>query len=104
MASREFDDERGAVWVVWEVQPEAIERRMREDPLLRPKAERRRVPQFRARIANPVMARGWLTFETRGEKRRLAPVPEHWDEMTDQELRHLLSGAEPVKPSRRLIE
>lgn len=104
MASREITDRRGAVWVIWEVQPETIERRMAEDPFLKPAVERRRVRQFRSRISNPAMARGWLVFETRAEKRRLAPVPQGWELLPDAELLTLLDQAQVVGNPRRLIE
>lgn len=105
MASREFTDSHGAVWTVWDVSPPAnLERRMRDDPLLRPEVERRRVPQYRPQLSSPEMARGWLAFQTRGEKRRLAPVPEAWEQMSVSELRGLLARAHPVKPSGRFVE
>ena len=104
MASREFTDERGGVWRVWDVQPESLERRMASDPHLRPAMERRRAPQSRVKVSNPHMAQGWLAFECRSERRRLAPIPERWEEMSADELRQLLARARPSGPVRRLIE
>ena len=40
---------------------------------------------------------GWLAFEGRGEKRRLAPVPPGWAECPEHELRALLARAAPVR-------
>ena len=104
MASREFTDERGGLWRVWEVQPESLERRMASDPHLRPAMERRRAPQSRVKVSNPHMAHGWLAFESRSERRRLAPIPEQWEQMSPAELCELLARARPSRPVRRLIE
>jgi hypothetical protein len=42
------------------------------------------------------MANGWLTFESFTEKRRLAPIPARWDEMSVRELIALWERANPV--------
>ena len=104
MATREFTDERGTLWRAWEVRPETLERRIASDPLLRPAVERRRQVESRIKVSNPQMAGGWLAFESRGERRRLAPIPDHWDESTDRELCALLAQAEVSGHPRRLIE
>ena len=39
---------------------------------------------------------GWLTFESLSEKRRLMPIPGHWDELSQGELRSLCEKAKPV--------
>ena len=104
MASREFTDERGRLWRVWEVQPESLERRMASDPHLRPAIERRRAPQLRVKVSNPHMVHGWLAFEIQSERRRLAPIPDQWEQMSVTELRELLARARPSGPVRRLIE
>ena len=92
MTSREFTDERGESWRVWDVHPDSLERRMANDHHLRPAHERRRTPH------------GWLAFENRYERRRLAPIPEGWQEMDATQLRHLLADARPTGRARRLIE
>jgi hypothetical protein len=104
MASREFTDDRGALWRVWDVQPDTLERRTASDPLLGPAIERRRTPQLRVRVSNPDMVRGWLAFESRGERRRLAPIPDHWEVLSVVDLRQLLAQARPTRRVRRLIE
>jgi hypothetical protein len=50
------------------------------------------------------MKDGWLVFQTRGEKRRLAPLPEGWSEFSDDQLISLLEHATLLGPPRRLIE
>jgi hypothetical protein len=54
-------------------------------------AERRSIPDRRVKsmqryLGAPQMAAGWLCFESDGEKRRLAPVPEHWDQADEDAL------------------
>jgi hypothetical protein len=39
---------------------------------------------------------GWLTFESLYEKRRLLPIPPHWDEMSQADLRLLCERAKAV--------
>jgi hypothetical protein len=41
-------------------------------------------------------ASGWLCFETVGEKRRLAPVPEGWDRSDDETIEQWCCVAKPV--------
>jgi hypothetical protein len=72
MAHREFTDAEGSPWQVWDTRP-------------RSKAEVR-----------PRYAGGWLSFESAGERRRLHPIPERWEEVDDDTLRAWLATAEPV--------
>jgi hypothetical protein len=46
----------------------------------------RRVKSMRRYLGAPQMAAGWLCFESEGEKRRLAPVPENWDQADEPAL------------------
>jgi len=39
------------------------------------------------------MAAGWLCFESQGEKRRLAPVPEHWEKANERMLAAFCNAA-----------
>jgi hypothetical protein len=48
--------------------------------------------------------KGWLAFESKHDKRRLAPVPEGWENFDDRELGRLVEQARPAGRSRRLIE
>ncbi|HEX8360374.1 MAG TPA: hypothetical protein VF613_09715 [Longimicrobium sp.] len=43
------------------------------------------------------LVQGWLVFECDLEKRRLGPVPEGWDELSDEELATLLESAVSVQ-------
>ncbi|HEY0023263.1 MAG TPA: hypothetical protein VGB24_10150 [Longimicrobium sp.] len=72
MAHREFVDAAGSRWQVWDTRP-------------RSKAE------VRARYAG-----GWLSFESDGERRRLHPIPDGWEEVDDDTLRRWLMSGEFV--------
>jgi hypothetical protein len=72
MPHRRFVDDEGQVWHVWETYP-------------RQTSELRQVA--------PEFAGGWLAFESAKEKRRLAPIPEGWETMSDAELGRLRSEA-----------
>lgn len=54
MSSREFVDEDGITWRVWRTVPGG------------------------AKVLDDHYARGWLTFESEGSRRRLVPVPTDW--------------------------
>ena len=107
MAYREFTDDRGREWKVWDVYPTLAERRLRAAGPPAGARERRRSAERRLNIP-PHMAHGWLTFESRsGERRRLAPIPKvegGWSTASERELSAWCAAAEPAPPARRLIE
>ena len=92
------------VWRAWDVRADDLERRLADDAPLRPTIERRRRVESRIRVSNPLMSQGWLAFEARGERRRLAPVPLGWEDMDDTELRGLLERAVAIGHPHRVIE
>jgi hypothetical protein len=103
---RTFKDRQGRIWDVWQVHPSAAERRFsqrrtfdedRIDTSERRSGEERRLGERDTRA--PVAAEfayGWLCFETAGEKRRLAPVPEAWDRSNDEALEEWCCVAKPA--------
>src|SRR5687767_12314679 len=117
MAHRSFTDSGGIHWDVWDVMPQWTERRSGEerrrvdddDPSIDPPVlERRRIPDRRggtvegSRIRIPQgLSRGWLAFESEHDKRRFAPIPVGWEELTDQELESLCARAAPAPAKRR---
>ena len=103
MAHRTFLDELGREWDVWEVVPTAVERRMAKAPPRASVAERRRVQEARVVVPDSLQ-KGWLAFQSGNERRRLAPIPADWAEMTSDELRELLMRADRRSRARRLIE
>jgi hypothetical protein len=105
MAYRTFLDDNGRYWQVWESHPHVFERRKSERRQgsgnwsgndRREVQDRRQQTRARSVLVDPRMASGWLTFESFTEKRRLAPVPPHWDEMSVRELIALWERANPV--------
>lgn len=105
MALRDFTDESGRSWTVWDVHPVLLERRHRNAG---PPAgfRERRLHLRRRAIIPPELAEGWLAFESRdGDRRRFAPIPEMprgWSEASDDELRAWCKTAQAVPASRRL--
>ena len=107
MAIREFSDERGRYWMVWDVRPRLAERRKHNAGPSPGMRERRRYVEPRLHL-RPSMSQGWLAFESRdGERRRLSPIPElpqGWDAAPQAQLRVWCAMANPAPPPRRLIE
>src|SRR5688572_24121912 len=105
MALREFKDQRGRFWQVWDVRPKGAgttDRRTHErrspDPFLAHTGEERRTGYERRKkdLSGKAGPSEWLTCECKEEKRRLTPIPHGWDEMSDAELESLCSKAEKV--------
>lgn len=94
MPHREFIDSRKVRWDVWEVIPEAAERRLAPDRRAAPREaeDRRHDPQPRYRVGAQ-MVNGWLCFECDTEKRRYAPIPQRWAALGDGDLEELCCSA-----------
>ena len=103
MSHRSFKDSFGRTWDVWTVVPTRVERRAATPPTSQPAVERREHDELRARL-DARFTGGWLCFETKREKRRLAPFPDSWERADDAELERLCQRATEVQPSRRLVE
>ena len=77
VALREFLDAHGKAWTVWSTTPDR-------------------------RSALPVdLQAGWLTFESGGQRRRLAPIPAGWEETSIDRLRMYCSVAEALDSARK---
>ena len=108
MPIRSFRTEEGVTWQVWNVMPgrHDVERRIgydrrNPDPVIRYTGPERRGPDDRRRppaLLSAHLALGWLTFECPTEKRRLAPIPQHWERLPEAELARLCAAARPVVP------
>ena len=72
MAYREFTDQAGVHWRVWDTYPGS------------------------ASNVRSVYAAGWLGFESDAERRRLHPVPQGWADAPDHQLWEYLRQALPV--------
>jgi hypothetical protein len=111
MPIRSFRTGDGVHWQVWNVMPgrRDTERRVGYDrrspePVFRYAGPERRMNEDRRRPPNflsPQLAGGWLAFECTTEKRRLAPIPQHWEQLADEELERLCHAARPVSPIHR---
>lgn len=96
MTYREFQDEQGRLWEVWEVRPAVIERRQADDRRRYPREfGDRRAAELQFKLLGG-MRDGWLTFQCGEERRRLAPIPEGWTLLTDETLLALALKAATV--------
>ncbi|HKW46589.1 MAG TPA: hypothetical protein VJN70_04060 [Gemmatimonadaceae bacterium] len=103
---RQFVDERGRTWTVWEVIPALVERRHKNNGPPEGTSERRRHPYARLPISTG-LAEGWLAFEALdGERRRLSPIPwgQRWSDASEQQLRAWCVAAVEAGQARRLVE
>lgn len=73
MAIREFTDSAGVWWRVWPTIP-------REDA-----------------VYDEHLRSGWLTFESAATRKRLAPIPDGWDETPSDRLELLCRAADVVR-------
>lgn len=107
MPLRSFRGPDGKEWQVWSVIPGArteAERRAgfdrrSPDPVFRYKGLERRSASDRRRapVALPAeLLGGWLIFESPDERRRLTPIPPHWDILSEPDLSRLLALALPA--------
>jgi len=86
MPVREFTDSKGRSWRAWDVAPDDLNARIKNEDYLA-----------------ALNYTGWIAFETKkgaGEKRRLYPIPKGWSELPDRELEELLNKAEVVRGRR----
>ncbi|MDQ3997946.1 MAG: hypothetical protein M3303_13125 [Gemmatimonadota bacterium] len=77
---RTFVDARGVQWDVFAVYPEA---RLSVHSQLK-----------------GTYPQGWLCFDSASEKRRLSPIPQDWQTMSDEQLRQLAEQAEAAASRR----
>ena len=114
MSHRTFRDANGTEWNVWSVYPGGAERRASPDrrigraaawpgPERRSGVDRRTLAEPRVRVS-PGLQDGWLAFECPAERRRYAPPPAGWEQLSDDDLGRLCEVAKVVSRRRRLIE
>ena len=73
MAYREFQDSAGVALTVWDTRPS------------------------RTVGMEPKWHEGWLTFQSGTTRRRLAPVPKDWTEVSTSRLELMCKAAEPSR-------
>ncbi len=110
MALRNFIDSKGKEWQAFDVVPREDERRhydrrssagvaVEQSPSReRRESDRRLTIGGRTHLHSGVAA-GWLCFESGGERRRLAPIPEDWADSSDAQLEDYLKAARAVRKS-----
>jgi hypothetical protein len=107
MPHRQFTDSKKTTWEVWDVEPSHAERR--RDPTdsrraPRTSGERRRVEdRTRVRIKSD-LSHGWLAFESKHDRRRLAPIPLGWEALDALALEQLCEQAASIGRPRRLLD
>ncbi len=96
MTLRDITGDDGRRWRVWETRPVFGAERLDD----RARALGREATAGREGVDLGLFSakrqNGWLTFATDGEKRRLSPIPAHWDALSEPELCALLNGADRV--------
>ena len=107
MSYRTFVGKDGSYWQVWDSQPTKMERRAIAPDRRRPRyyawggterrngTDRRTTSQRRITLSEGYGG-GWLTFESLDEKRRLIPIPQRWEELSQPELRTLCERAKRI--------
>jgi hypothetical protein len=107
MSYRTFVDRDGTYWQVWDSQPSKVERRVSLDDRRHVKrfpwrgterrsgVDRRTINQRRITLSEGY-GRGWLTFESLDERRRLVPIPTGWEEANNTTLRALCEQAKRI--------
>ena len=73
MGYREFVDSEENLWRVWATLPTALG------------------------VIAKEFENGWLTFESGSGCKRLAPIPDRWEDMSEAKLRALLKQAAPAR-------
>ncbi|HEY4130791.1 MAG TPA: hypothetical protein VGM50_09240 [Gemmatimonadaceae bacterium] len=98
MAHRTFTDGDGVSWEVWDVFPGWADRRHGEDRREESRgvrAERRMLLGKRIGV-RAELAHGWLCFRGAGEKRRIAPIPDGWEDFDEAKLSAIVRTLPPT--------
>ncbi|MFN2564162.1 MAG: hypothetical protein ABR499_04035 [Gemmatimonadaceae bacterium] len=107
MPHRQFTDSKHTTWEVWDVEPSHAERRRKNADRRRGRrtsGERRQVEdRSRVRIQTD-LSHGWLAFESKHDRRRLAPIPTGWEGLDASALERLCEQARSIGGPRRLLE
>lgn len=94
MAHRRVRDEMGRWWDVWDTRPTIIDRRGGRERRSGSRAAGERRQKSEARVlVEPEFRKGWLAFQSGTQWRRLAPIPDSWESLSDSDLLVLLQRA-----------
>ena len=97
MSHRKFLDAAGVTWEVWDVRPEANSVRS-PDGRGQAAAPDVAAPRWESPRLEGLLANGWLCFQSTGMKRRLAPIPDGWQDLEIAGLEQLCGEAAAVQP------
>jgi hypothetical protein len=99
MALREFADDSGDRWEVWDTVPSAPQGNFADTPAGRLLATRPEGSERRGVMPTRFTAGregGWLTFASGTRRLRLSPIPDGWQACSEVELRSHLARADRV--------
>lgn len=91
MGYREFADDDGQMWKVWDVKPEVRVRTPPEGGI--------RLHNGLSQVENtpghvtPGWEAGWLAFQCDNSSRRLRPIPNGWETTNEEKLRFFLRAS-----------
>ena len=94
MALRGFVGDDGQEWQVWDTRPTVPSPNVDASDANSPATPAVDIADF-ARISKKREG-GWLTFTTARERRRLSPIPDHWESADEASLRALLAVADRI--------
>jgi hypothetical protein len=100
MTHRQIIDENEHLWDVWEVIPSRVEGLDAARGEMAPETLRISKPGRRILVPGELQA-GWLAFQCGEDRRRLAPVPNGWAEMSDDALLRVMLSAPPVRKTKQ---
>ena len=90
MAHRQFKDNNDREWEVWDVRPASVADMLRTERSKQPGS------QHRDFVLPSELRDGWLAFQSKGETRRLVPIPNNWEGLSDAELEQLVVAAQTM--------
>ena len=101
MPHRRMQDETGRWWDVWDTRPTIIDRRAGRERRRgnRVAGDRRQKSEPRVSV-EPEFRKGWLAFQSGNDWRRVGPIPDAWDALSDRELLALLGRAIATEAKR----
>ena len=98
---RSFIDQDGVQWQVWKTIPQSgfsMDRRSSDRSSDSAEVEHERRSKQDRRRGD--IRKGWLCFESTGERRRLFPIPEDWETCSTLDLEQLCRDALPARAPR----
>lgn len=101
MAHRRVQDDSGRWWDVWDTRPTIIDRRAGRERRRgnRVAGDRRQKAEPRVSV-EPEFRKGWLAFQCGADWRRVAPIPDAWEALSDRDLLDLLARASATEARR----